>query len=149
MIVTSRRKARGFFMRAMLTAVAALVLAGCNQQVAEAPDLILHGGTIYTGLDRLPPVEAVSVRGGRIVATGESAEILKTAGSATEKVDLAGTYLYPGFTDAHAHLYGIGERETSLDLDEVKSIAELVSIVGEAAKALPAGQMLFGRGWIE
>lgn len=137
-------------MRVMLAAMAALVAAGCNQQpAAEAPDLILHGGTIYTGLDRLPPVEAVSVRGGRIVATGTSADLLKTAGDKTEKIDLAGTYLYPGFTDAHAHLYGIGERETSLDLDEVKSIAELVNIVGEAAKDLPAGQLLYGRGWIE
>ncbi len=137
-------------MRVMLAAMAALVAAGCNQQpAAEAPDLILHGGTIYTGLDRLPPVEAVSVRGGRIVATGTSADLLKTAGDKTEKIDLARTYLYPGFTDAHAHLYGIGERETSLDLDEVKSIAELVSIVGEAAKTQPAGQLLYGRGWIE
>lgn len=136
-------------MRVIKAAVAALVLAGCNQPVVEAPDLILHGGTIYTGLDNLPPVEAVSVRNGRVVATGTSADLLKTAGEKTEKVDLGGTFLYPGFTDAHAHLYGIGERETSLDLDEVKSIAELVSVVGEAAKTLPAGQLLYGRGWIE
>ena len=136
-------------MRKIVAAVAALALAACNQQVVEAPDLILHGGTIYTGLDNLPPVEAVSVRNGRVVATGASADLLKTAGEKTEKVDLAGTFLYPGFTDAHAHLYGIGERETSLDLDEIKSIAELVSVVGEAAKTLPAGQMLYGRGWIE
>ena len=136
-------------MRKIVAAVAALALAACNQPVVEAPDLILHGGTIYTGLDNLPPVEAVSVRNGRVVATGTSADLLKTAGDKTEKVDLAGTFLYPGFTDAHAHLYGIGERETSLDLDEVKSIAELVSVVGEAAKTLPAGQVLIGGGWIE
>lgn len=136
-------------MRVFMAAIAALLLAGCNQPVVEAPDLILHGGTIYTGLDNLPPVEAVSVRNGRVVATGTSADLLKTAGDKTEKVDLAGAFLYPGFTDAHAHLYGIGERETSLDLDEVKSIAELVSVVGEAAKTHPAGQLLYGRGWIE
>ena len=129
-------------MRKIVAAVAALALAACNQPVVEAPDLILHGGTIYTGLDSLPPVEAVSVRNGRVVATGTSADLLKTAGDKTEKVDLAGTFLYPGFTDAHAHLYGIGERESTLDLDEIKSIAELVSVVGEAAKSLPAGQML-------
>ena len=136
-------------MRFVMAAAAVMALAACNQPVVEAPDTIFHGGTIYTGLDNLPPVEAVSVKDGRITATGTSADLLKTAGEKTEKVDLAGTFLYPGFTDAHAHLYGVGERETSLDLDEVKSIAELVSIVGEAAKALPAGQVLVGRGWIE
>ena len=136
-------------MRLILAAVCALALAGCNQPVVEAPDQIFHGGTIYTGLDSLPPVEAVSVKGGRIVATGTSADLLKTAGDKTEKVDLACVFLYPGFTDAHAHLYGIGERERTLDLDEIKSIAELVSVVGEAAKTLPPGQVLIGRGWIE
>ncbi len=136
-------------MRLAITALAALGLAACNQPKVEAPDLILHHGTIYTGVAGLVPVEAVSVKDGRIVATGKSAELLKTAGDATEKVDLGGTFLYPGFTDAHAHLYGVGEREMTLDLDEIKSIAELVSVVGEAARALPAGRTLQGRGWIE
>ncbi len=137
-------------MRAILAAMTACVLAACNQPpAAEAPDQIFHGGTIYTGLDNAPPVEAVSVKAGRIVATGKSAELLKTAGEKTETIDLADVFLYPGFTDSHVHLFGVGERETSLDLDEVKSIAELTSIVGEAAKMLPARQILFGRGWIE
>src|SRR5262249_19008431 len=52
-------------------------------------------------------------------------------------------------TDAHAHLYGIGEREQTLDLDEIASVAQLVQVVGDAAKAAPAGQVLQGRGWIE
>lgn len=137
-------------MRALWAGVAVLALAACEQQAAgPAPDLIIHGGTIYTGVDGQAPATAVSVRDGRIVAVGAAEELLKTAGDATEQVDLAGAFLYPGFTDAHAHLYGIGEREMTLDLDEVKSIAELVSVVGEAAKALPAGQPLIGRGWIE
>ena len=127
--------------------VAALALAAC--QPAEAPDAIYHGGTIYTGVDGAPTVEAVSVKGGRILKTGTSADLLKTANEATQKIDLAGAFLYPGFTDAHAHLFGIGEREMTLDLDEVKSIAELVSIVGETAKAMPPGLTLQGRGWIE
>lgn len=136
-------------MRAIMMALAALALAACNQPVVEAPDQIFHGGTIYTGIDGLPPVEAVSVKAGRIIATGKSADLLKTAGETTEKINLAGVFLYPGFTDSHVHLYGVGERESSLDLDEIKSVAELVSVVGERAKALPAGQVLVGRGWIE
>jgi predicted amidohydrolase YtcJ len=127
--------------------VAALALAAC--QPAEAPDAIYHGGTIYTGVDGAPTVEAVSVKDGRILKTGNSADLLKTANEATQKIDLAGAFLYPGFTDAHAHLFGIGERELTLNLDQVKSIAELVSIVGEAAKTLPPGLTLQGRGWIE
>jgi predicted amidohydrolase YtcJ len=135
-------------MRLVLTAMTTLALAACNQPAAVAPDTIFHHGTIYTGLAG-PTVEAVSVKDGRIIATGASADLLKTAGEKTETIDLGGAFLYPGFTDAHAHLYGIGEREMTLDLDEIKSIADLVSVVGEAAKTAPAGQTLMGRGWIE
>ena len=138
-------------MRALFAGVAVLALAACQPQQAAgpAPDMIIHGGTIYTGVDGQLPASAVSVKDGRIVEVGAAEELLKTAGAATEKVDLGGAFLYPGFTDAHAHLYGIGEREMTLDLDEIKSIAELVSVVGEAATTLPAGQPLIGRGWIE
>jgi hypothetical protein len=135
-------------MRSGLLGLAALTLAAC-QPAAEAPDAIFYGGTIYTGLDNLPPVEAVSVKDGRILATGKSDDLLKAANDKTQKIDLKGVFLYPGFTDAHAHLYGIGEREMTLDLDEVASIAELVGIVAEAAKTAPAGRTLQGRGWIE
>ena len=61
--------------------VAALALAAC--QPAEAPDAIYHGGTIYTGVDGAPTVEAVSVKDGRIVRTGTNADLLKTAGEAS------------------------------------------------------------------
>lgn len=138
-------------MRAFLCAAAVLALvAGCSPQApANPPDLIVYGGTIHTGVDGQLPATAVSVKDGRIVEVGAQEELLKSAGDKTEKVDLAGAFLYPGFTDAHGHLYGIGEREQTLNLDKVMSIAELVQVVGEAAKTAPAGKPLAGRGWIE
>ncbi|MEY2757717.1 MAG: hypothetical protein RIR33_1495 [Pseudomonadota bacterium] len=137
-------------MRALLLGVAGLALAACQPQAtAPAPDMILHGATIYTGVDGQAPVGAVSVKDGRVLAVGAAEDLLKSADATTETIDLGGAFLYPGFTDAHAHLYGIGERELTLDLDEITSIAELVSVVSDAAKALPTGQPLIGRGWIE
>ena len=124
-----------------------LILAGC-QKPGPAPDLLISGGAIYTGLDASPTVEAVSVKDGHILATGLAKDLAKTAGPATKKIDLRGGALYPGFTDAHAHLYGIGEREVTLNLDKVASIAELVKEVGVAAAKAPPGP-LHGRGWIE
>ena len=97
---------------ASLVAASLALVAGCNPTApANPPDAIFHGGTIYTGVDGQLPATAVSVKDGRIVEVGAAEELLKTAGEKTEKVDLGGAFLYPGFTDAHAHLYGIGERE--------------------------------------
>jgi predicted amidohydrolase YtcJ len=136
-------------MRLMLATLSALAFAACNQAPANPPDAIFHNATIYTGVDGQLPATAVSIKDGRILEVGAAEELLKTAGEATQTVDLAGAFLYPGFTDAHAHLYGIGEREQMLNLDDVDSIADLVLTVMEAADALPPGQPLIGRGWIE
>ena len=40
-------------------ALAVLCLAACQQ--GKAPDTIFYGGTVYTGVDGAPTVEAVSV----------------------------------------------------------------------------------------
>ncbi len=140
----------GQFAAGLLVALA----AACSPQPAPpvagpAPDIVYHGGVIHTGVDGAPVAEAVSVTGGRIVAVGTSSELLALAGAETEQVNLLGAHVYPGFTDAHVHLNGIGEREMSLDLDEVASIAELVETVRKAAADLPAGRVLSGGGWIE
>ena len=141
-------------MRLQLTQISVIALAimglsGCENAPANPPDAIFHNATIYTGVDGQLPATAVSVKDGRIVEVGAAEELLKSAGEATQKIDLAGAFLYPGFTDAHAHLYGIGEREQMLNLDDVDSIADLVLTVMEAAEELPPGQPLIGRGWIE
>ena len=57
--------------------------------------------------------------------------------------------MYPGFTDAHAHLLGIGMRELTLNLEGVASIAELVEVVRSEVEKTPPGETIYGRGWIE
>ncbi len=123
------------------------VLSAC--QPVDPPDMIIHGGSIHTGVDGAPPAEAVSIRAGRIVAVGAMDDLIEDFGGRTRLIDLKGAHLYPGFTDAHVHLRGIGERETTLDLDEISSIAELVDVVAAASAELPADRSLIGRGWIE
>jgi hypothetical protein len=134
----------------MAVAGLAAALAACQPQTqADAPDTVFFGGVIHTGVDGQPAAEAVSVAGGRILAVGSRDDILAAAGPATERIDLGGAHLYPGFTDSHLHLSGVGEREMTLNLDRITSIAELVAAVQAASEVAPAGQALQGRGWIE
>jgi ABC-type Mn2+/Zn2+ transport system ATPase subunit len=58
-------------------------------------DLILHGGRVYTvdANDRV--VEALAIRGGRIVAVGGTDEILRLAGPGTRQVALGGRAVVP------------------------------------------------------
>ncbi|HEY3949218.1 amidohydrolase [Phenylobacterium sp.] len=138
-------------MKLTLPLCAALVLtAPLTASGATAPaDLVLWGGPIYTAVDARPKVEAVAVRAGRIAYVGAKAGAQAMVGPKTKVVDLKGAALFPGFTDSHAHLDGIGGRELTLNLEGSKSAAE----VSERLKAYiaehhPSGTIV-GRGWIE
>ena len=139
----------------------ALTLAACQPDAApdagqdsgaaaaEQKLTVFTGGTIYTGNPDQPTVDAVVVGAdGRIVGTApplsedwDESEI--------DLVDLGGAYMYPGFTDAHAHLMGIGRRELTLNLEGTSSVAELVSKIEAEVQGKEPGALVFGRGWIE
>ncbi|MBP7818038.1 MAG: amidohydrolase [Phenylobacterium sp.] len=121
-------------------------LAVCGP--AQAADLLIFGGPIYTGVDAQPKVEALLVKDGRVAFTGSLAEARKQAGRA-QSIDLKGAAAYPGFVDAHAHLMGIGLREMTLNLEGTLSIAEMTGKVKAWSAAHPGSHVLSGRGWIE
>ena len=127
-----------------LTALA-LLLAG-TAVPALAQNLQIHGGTIYTGVDAAPRAEMIQVRDGRIVFAGRAAEAPDATG--LTDIDLAGATLFPGFTDGHAHLDGIGWRELTLNLEGSSSVADAMTRLTAWADAHPDGPIV-GRGWIE
>ena len=144
-------------MKRLASLILGLTLAACTLDEKSAPAVetpvqkltVFTGGTIYTGNPDLPVVDAVVVgEDGRIVGTApplsedwDEAEI--------ELVDLHGAYMYPGFTDSHAHLLGIGQRELTLNLEGTTSVAELVGKIAAEAEGKEPGVLVFGRGWIE
>ena len=112
-------------------------------------DIVLHNGRVLTQATLAPP-SAVLVRGGRIAAVGDSADLLRDAAGATRRIDLAGRTLIPGFNDAHAHIWKIGHLLTTmLDLRRVTSVAALVDAVARFAEPLPSDRWLLGRGYNE
>ena len=112
-------------------------------------DLVLRGGPIHTAEDGAPMAEAVAVDDGRIVYVGAASGVRALIGPATEVIELEGAALYPGFTDAHAHLLGIGMREMTLNLERVASLADLVDAVRARVAEAEPGAVVTGRGWIE
>lgn len=135
--------------KALLAAAASLAALASPALAAEPADLVIWGGPIYTGVDKAPKAEAVAVRGDRIVYVGGRKGAAKLVGAKTKVADLKGASLYPGFTDSHAHLLGIGERELTLNLEGSASAAEVAArLKAYLPKAAP-GETVIGRGWIE
>jgi len=134
-------------MRFPAFALAAALLAATAAQ-AKPADLLIWGGPIYTGA-AAGKVDAVAVAGGRIAYVGTRAGARPQVGPKTRTIDLKGAALFPGFTDSHAHLRGIGERELTLNLEGAKSAAEAAGRVKAYLAAHPGSGPVFGRGWIE
>ena len=127
------------------TLLLALLLSGAAT-TAQAQDLLIRGGPIYTGAEAAPNAEVVQVRDGRIAWVGAAADAPPADG--LEVIDLKGAALFPGFTDGHAHLDGIGWRELTLNLEGSASVAEAMARLTAWAEAHPEGPIV-GRGWIE
>ena len=66
-----------------------LSMSAFAQQQGD-PDLILFNGKIFTSVEARPYVEALAIRGERIVATGDTKTIRAMAGPKTNAIDLHG-----------------------------------------------------------
>ena len=145
-------------MRYIFAALAGIGLTACqpadqsnNESEAASPIpalTVFTGGTIYTGVGD-QTAEAVTIDDtGRIVAISPPGSKDWSEEEVT-LIDLGDAVMFPGFVDGHAHLLGIGERELTLNLEGTASIGELVTRIESEVQGLPAGQVVFGRGWIE
>ena len=80
-------------------------------------DLLFDNGPVFTADGASGPVrQPVAVGDGRILAVGPRARDL--AGPRTERIDLAGRLLAPGFQDSHVHAVFGG-----LELGQLRSAA--------------------------
>ncbi|XXQ56110.1 amidohydrolase family protein [Xenophilus aerolatus] len=87
-----------------IAALATLALAAPALHAQDAPlevDLVLRGGTIYTGDDDRPITGDVGVAGDRIVFVGQPAQGRRVVARRT--IDATGLVVAPGFIDAHTH----------------------------------------------
>ncbi len=113
----------------------------------EPADTIIFGGTIYTVDENNPSVEAVAVRGDRIVFAGNMADAEKFKSETTEMLDLEGRTMTPGWIEGHGHFFGMGQSKLNLDLSQVKNYDEMIALVKQAAENAAPGTWILGRGW--
>jgi predicted amidohydrolase YtcJ len=74
-----------------------------QKAMAQKADLILTNGKIFTSDDKQLFVQALAIKGNKVLATGSYASIAKLASAKTKKIDLKGKTVVPGFNDAHDH----------------------------------------------
>lgn len=110
-------------------------------------DVIFFNGEVIT-VDRLDSVaDSVCVKGNKIIAVGNFHSLQHLIGPNTERIDLEGRSLLPGFNDAHLHLvlYGVNQLAISCKDPEIDSVEALLNALREKAKTTPPGRWI--RAW--
>ena len=120
-------------------------------------DLLLHNAVVYTPIEdsvgasdsKIVQHEAVAVKDGSFVFVGSNSEAGAWKCGASRVIDLKGSVVFPGFTDSHQHLEGVGRRTKTLSLFGVSSLKETISRIRQWSQSVPEGEWVMGRGWIE
>lgn len=91
--------------------------------------LVLHNGKIITVDAGFTVAESIAVDGNRIMAVGDTSEILAFAGSHARRIDLKGKSVVPGLIDAHAHMDREGLKDVYPSLAGARSIDEVLELI--------------------
>ncbi|RMA82505.1 amidohydrolase [Umboniibacter marinipuniceus] len=113
--------------RTLALVLSGLVLVmGCTPERPSA-DKYFFNGTIYTADADQSVVEAMALKGDKILAVGSVEEVSVFVTDQTEQIDLANQFLMPGIHDSHIHPLLALEQTTCVLPDQNEfDLAELV-----------------------
>ncbi len=110
-------------------------------------DLVIHNARIHTMDEKGNVFDAMAIRDGKIIEVGPERQILNKY-LADEEFDAKGKDVFPGFTDAHTHLFSYLEQKLSVNLFGAKSWESILYQLQKAHSKNP-NKALVGRGWDE
>jgi hypothetical protein len=112
-----------------------------GQQPEMPADLIVHNARATTLQADRPEAQAFAVRGERIVAVGDEAEVMRLRGDRTRSIDAGGRRVIPGLNDSHLHAIRGGiQYNLELRWDGVGSLARGLQMISEQAIRTPKDQ---------
>ncbi|NLT57474.1 MAG: amidohydrolase family protein [Clostridiales bacterium] len=110
-------------------------------------DRVLYNGKIYVERDRF--AQALWMQDGVIRAVGSDDSVLGEAPEGSERIDLGGATVIPGFNDSHLHMRMLGENLKLVQLHNAASLQEVIDRGRqfiEKNAPLP-GTLVAGFGW--
>ena len=114
---------------------------------AQDADLIVRNARIWTGDSIRPRVEALAVRGERLIAVGTNAQADAHRGATTRVIDAGGRFVTPGFIDDHTHFAQAGALLIGANLLDVHTAGPFAERVKAAAQRMSPGAWLTGGDW--
>ena len=135
------------FALALISALASSSTAGAQDAKTQPADTILINGKVYTVDAKQSWAQAVAIRGEKIIAVGDDAEIEKLRGPQTKVIDAGGKLVLPGFVDCHIHFLDGSISLGQANLEGAKNPADIQRILREYAAKHPGDGWILGGGW--
>jgi hypothetical protein len=124
----------------MRISVLALFLA--TVAYSQQADLILHHGKIVTVDPQFRIVDAIAIRGDRILGVGTREELAKFAGPNTRQVDLNGKTVLPGLMDSHSHAFDASLYEFDHEVPDMETIDDVLRYIRSRAAVSKPGDWI-------
>ncbi|HXX17610.1 MAG TPA: amidohydrolase [Candidatus Eremiobacteraceae bacterium] len=128
--------------------IAARLTAQSKRPILNPTIYYLHGH-IYTNDPKHPWADAMAVRDEKILCVGSISQIMLECGGAESEdvIQLKGSFVMPGFNDAHVHIGGAARDKLALVLNDATSVDDILKLVKDAAAKHPPGDWIVGSGW--
>ncbi|WP_317854032.1 amidohydrolase [Chakrabartyella piscis] len=117
-------------------------------------DIAFQNGTIITVNESDGVVEAIGIKGNKVVFAGSNADLAKIIDANTKVYDLAGRSVMPGINDSHYHpiLNGmLGEELDSAMIDTTmkycKTLGDMLDLVAKAVAVKEKGEWISMMGY--
>lgn len=125
-----------------------IVLGVCILSTLASANMIFIHGKIYTANPKQPWAEAVVIDNDRIAYVGSTKNAYKYKKTASEVVDLNGSFVMPGIIDAHTHIaMGSVLLMEGVNLLEVKGKKAILKAIKEYADSHPDTSVITGFGF--
>ncbi len=118
--------------------------ASLPAELISYPQIIVYNGKIITCDDEESVVSALAIRDGKFLAVGNDDRVLRLAGPDTEKIDLEGKSVVPGFMDTHLHQAFVGNVSKQGDSGRItfKDKQSGLEEIRQLIEASPPGQWI-------
>jgi len=109
---------------------------------SQIADTILINGKVITVDNNFSLVEAIAIKGDKIIAVGTNSEIEKYSNAGTKVIDVKGKAVIPGIIDAHCHPEDASISELEGEIPDVHKIQELLVWIKSQASSKKKGEWI-------
>src|SRR5688572_30796744 len=126
----------------LLLQFAAIVSISSPSRGVEHADLILHGGKVAVVDAEFSVAEAIAVKDGKVLRTGNDEDVLTLKGPQTEMVNLGGKLVIPGLIDSHSHAANACLTEFDHPIPDMASVGDVLNYFKARAAVVPEGEWI-------